>query len=88
VHGGYGTMPAKLRINITARPSVEKVDFGPWSLAVSTVNGCGMCMESPEKVVHGHRVTAEQVQATIRSAAVVHAVASVLNGADALARDA
>ena len=54
VGGDYPKMPAKLRMNVMARPGVEKVDFELWSLAVSAINGCGMCMESHEKVVrHG-----------------------------------
>jgi alkyl hydroperoxide reductase subunit D len=88
VHGDYSKMPAKLRMNVMAKPGVEKVDFELWSLAVSAVNGCGMCMESHEKVVREHGVTAEQVQAAVRIAAVVHAVASVLDGEDALAKAA
>ena len=85
VHGDYATMPAKLRMNVMARPGVEKVDFELWSLAVSAINGCGMCMESHEKVVRQHGLTQEQVQASVRIASVVHAVAAVLDGEAALA---
>ncbi|MBY0337944.1 MAG: carboxymuconolactone decarboxylase family protein [Acetobacteraceae bacterium] len=85
VHGDYATMPAKLRMNIMAKPGVEKVDFELWSLAVSAINGCGMCMESHEKVLLQHGVTKEQVQAAVRIAAVVHAVAATLDGEEALA---
>ena len=46
----YKTMPAKLRMNAMAKPGVDKVDFELWSLAVSAVNGCGMCLEAHEKV--------------------------------------
>ncbi len=80
VGGDYPTMPAKLRMNVMARPGVDKATFELWSLAVSAVNGCGMCMESHEKAVRQHGLTAEQVQATVRIAAVVHAVAAVLDG--------
>lgn len=85
VHGDYATMPAKLRMNIMARPGVEKVDFELWSLAVSAINGCGMCMESHEKVLLQHGVTKEQVQAAVRIAAVVHATAATLDAEAALA---
>jgi alkyl hydroperoxide reductase subunit D len=44
----YATMPAKLRMNVMANPGVEKADFELWSLAVSAINGCGMCMDSHE----------------------------------------
>jgi alkyl hydroperoxide reductase subunit D len=85
VGGDYPNMPAKLRMNVMARPGVEKADFELWSLAVSAVNGCGMCMESHEKVVRQAGLTQEQVQAAVRIAAVVHATAAVLDGEDAVA---
>ena len=85
VVGDYAQMPAKLRMNIMARPGVEKVDFELWSLAVSAINGCGMCMESHEKVLLQHGVGKEAVQAAVRIAAVVHAVAGVLDAEDAVA---
>ncbi|MCI0754535.1 carboxymuconolactone decarboxylase family protein [Teichococcus vastitatis] len=85
VGGDYGNLPAKLRMNIIGKPGVEKVDFELWSLAVSAVNGCGMCMESHEKVVLHGGLSKEAVQAAVRIAAVVHAVAATLDGEDALA---
>lgn len=85
VPGTYGTMPAKLRMNIMAKPGVEKADFELWSLAVSAINGCGMCMESHEKVVLAHGISKDAVQAAVRIASVVHAVAATLDGEDALA---
>jgi alkyl hydroperoxide reductase subunit D len=85
VGGDYATMPAKLRMNVIGRPGVEKLDFELWCLAVSAVNGCGLCLESHEKVLRQGGVLAEQVQAAVRIAAVVHAVAAVLDGETALA---
>ena len=80
----YKTMPAKLRMNVIAKPGVEKVDFELWSLAVSAINGCGMCIDSHEKIVRQHGMTAEAVQAAVRIASVVHAVAATLDGESAL----
>jgi alkyl hydroperoxide reductase subunit D len=80
VGGDYPTMPAKLRMNVMARPGVDKATFELWSLAVSAVNGCGICMESHERAVRAGGLTAEQVQSAVRIAAVVHAVAAVLDG--------
>ncbi|MEL6372073.1 MAG: carboxymuconolactone decarboxylase family protein [Pseudomonadota bacterium] len=80
----YATMPAKLRMNIIGNPGVDKVDFELWSLAVSAVNGCGMCLDSHEKVVRKAGLAADQVQAALRIAAVVHAAAAVLDGEAAL----
>jgi len=85
VVGDYANMPAKLRMSVMARPGVEKADFELWSLAVSAVNGCGMCMESHEKVLRQAGITQEQIQAAVRIAAVVHAVAATLDGEAALA---
>jgi alkyl hydroperoxide reductase subunit D len=85
VGGDYASMPAKLRMNVMAKPGVDKVDFELWSLAVSAINGCGMCMESHEKIVLHGGLSKEQVQAAVRIAAVVHATAAVMDGEDALA---
>jgi alkyl hydroperoxide reductase subunit D len=79
VGGDYPNMPAKLRMNVMARPNVDKATFELWSLAVSAINGCGMCMESHERAVRQHGLTAEQVQAAVRIAAVVYAVAATLD---------
>lgn len=88
VGGDYGRLPAKLRMNVIGRPGVEKVDFELWCLAVSAINGCGACMESHEHVVREGGLLAEQVQAAVRIAAVVHAIAAVLDGETALAASA
>jgi alkyl hydroperoxide reductase subunit D len=74
----YRTMPARLRMNALAKPGVARADFELWSLAVSAVNGCGMCIESHEKVLREHGVSREAIQAAVRIAAVVHAVAVTL----------
>ena len=81
----YAKLPAKLRMNVIANPGVEKVDFELWSLAVSAVNGCGMCLDSHEKVVRKAGLSTDQVQAALRIAAVVHAAAAVIEGEEALA---
>jgi alkyl hydroperoxide reductase subunit D len=75
----YQKMPAKLRMNIIGAPGVEKVDFELWALAVSAVNGCGMCLDSHEKVVRKAGLTADQVQAALRIAAAVNAAAAVMD---------
>jgi len=76
----YKTMPAKLRMNVIAKPGVAKADFELWSLAVSAINGCGMCIDAHERELRKAGVGAEAIQATVRIAATVHAVAAVLDG--------
>ena len=75
----YGKLPARLRMNAIANHGINRADFELWCLAVSAINGCGMCIESHEKAVRKDGMTAEQVQAAVRIAAVVNAVAAVLD---------
>ena len=74
----YSRLPAKLRMNVIGVPGTAKENFELWSLAVSAINGCGMCITAHEKVVRAAGMTVEQVQAAVRIAAVVHAVAVTL----------
>ena len=60
-------------------------DFELWSLAVSAVNGCGMCLDSHEAELKKHGVPADRIQAALRIAAVVNAVSRVLTGEEAVA---
>ncbi|MFS2316505.1 carboxymuconolactone decarboxylase family protein [Maricaulis sp. D1M11] len=74
----YSTMPARLRMNIIANPGVDKADFELWSLAVSAINGCGMCIDSHEAELRKAGLTSQQIQAAVRIAATVNAVAAVI----------
>ncbi len=71
----YGALPAKLRMNVIGNPGIPKVDFELASLAVSSINGCGMCMEAHVAEVVKAGVVPLGVQSAIRIAAVVNAVA-------------
>lgn len=82
----YKSMPAKLRMNVIGRPGVEKTDFELWSLAVSTINGCGMCVDAHERELRKAGVDTEAVQTVVRIAAVVHAIAATLDGEAALSK--
>lgn len=79
----YGTLRANLRMNAIANPGCDKVDFELCSLAVSAINGCGMCVDSHEKTLRKHELTAQAIQSAVRIAAVVHAVAVTLEQCDA-----
>ncbi|GAK34372.1 alkyl hydroperoxide reductase AhpD [Iodidimonas nitroreducens] len=84
-HADYKTMPAKLRMNVIGNPGIDKVDFELYSLAVSAINGCGMCIDSHEAVLRKGGLSAEAIQTAVRIAAIVHAVARTLDGEEALA---
>ena len=81
----YAAMRAGLRMNVMANPGCEKIDFELASLAVSAINGCGMCMESHEKTLRKHEVSAAAMQSAARIAAVMHAVAVTAEQAAAAA---
>ena len=76
--GEYQTMPARLRMNVIANHGIDKIDFELISLAVSAVNGCGLCVTSHEKKLRSHEVSREAIQSAVRIAATVHAVAVTL----------
>ena len=74
----YGQLRTGLRMNIIANSGLDKITFELASLAVSAINGCGACMDSHERVVREHDVSAQGVQSALKIAAVVHAVAVML----------
>ncbi|MDP1631086.1 MAG: carboxymuconolactone decarboxylase family protein [Caulobacter sp.] len=76
----YGTLPAKLRMNVLANHGVEKIDFELWSTAVSTINGCGLCLDAHEAELKKHGMPNTGIQAGLRIAAVVNAVSRVIAG--------
>jgi len=82
----YRTLPARLRMNILGTPGAPKADFELWCTAVSAINGCGMCLDSHEAELKKQGVSAVQVHAALRIAAVVNAVSRVLQ-AEAAAED-
>jgi len=65
-------------MNVIANPGTARENFELWSLAVSAVNGCGRCITAHEKVLREAGVAREQIQAAVRIASVVHAVAVTL----------
>ena len=81
----FATMRAGLRMNVMANPGGSKIDFELASLAVSAINGCGRCMESHEKTLRKHEVSAQAIQSAVRIAAVIHAVAVTLEQSEVAA---
>jgi len=69
----FAKLPAGLRMNGMANPGVEKADFELYSLAVSALNGCGMCIDSHIGVLLKHGVSAQAIQTSVKLAAVLNA---------------
>lgn len=71
----YATMPAKLRMNVIANPGIDKADFELCCLAVSALNGCGMCMDAHANVLTKTGVSKLAIHSSVRIAAVINAAA-------------
>ncbi len=80
----YATLPVRLRMNVINNPGVDKTDFELWCMAVSAVNGCGLCMDSHEEELRKRGVANTTTQAMLRIAAVINAVSRVLAAEEAL----
>ena len=74
----YESLRAGLRMNVMRDPGIDKASFELCALAVSAINGCGACMDSHEKVLRKHDISAQGVQSALKIGAVVHAVAVTL----------
>lgn len=74
----YGKMPAGLRMNILANPGIDKTDFELMSLAVSAINGCGMCIDAHVRQCEKGGVSKQGVQSSIRIASVINAAAQAV----------
>ena len=72
----FSKLPAGLRMNAMANPGVDKADFELYSLAVSALNGCGLCIDSHVKTLLQHDVSAQAIQTSIKLAAVLNAAAT------------
>lgn len=74
----YKDMPSRLRMNVIRTHGANPVDFELWCLAVSAINGCGVCVDSHERVVREKGMTEEAVHTAVRTASILHGLATVL----------
>jgi alkyl hydroperoxide reductase subunit D len=71
-------LPAKLRMTVIGKPGIEKVNFELYSLAVSAITGCGMCINAHVHEVRKGGVEDLGIQSAIRIASVTHATAQAI----------
>jgi len=76
--GEYQTLPARLRMNVIGNPGIDRNDFELLSLAVSAINGCGLCITAHERKLREHATSRETIQSAVRIASTIHAVAGTL----------
>lgn len=72
-------LPAGLRMAVIGSPGIDRGTFELYALAVSAINGCGMCVESHARSIAeaGHPKTA--IQHVARIAAVMNGVAQAVS---------
>lgn len=80
----YRSMPAGFCKSVIGKPGVEKGDFELWWQAVSAINGCGTCVNAQERQMRAAGFSTEAIQAAVRIAWVIHAIAATFDGEAAL----
>jgi len=71
-------LPVGLRMNVIGNPGIAKVDFELYALAVSALNGCGLCIEAHTKTVEHGGISKHGIQHAVKIAAVLNATAQAL----------
>lgn len=71
----FSSMPANLRMSIIGNPGIDKVSFELNCLAVSAINGCGMCIEAHTHGLIKNTVSKLAIQSSVRIASVLNAAA-------------
>lgn len=74
----FGSMPANLRMNGLRSHGLAQVDFELFALAVSAINGCGLCISSHVQQLLQHGISKATMQTAIRLAATLNAAAQAL----------
>jgi len=72
----FSSLPAKLRMNVIGNPGIDKIDFELSCLAVSAINGCGMCIDAHTNELIKAGVSKLGIQSAVRIASVLNAVST------------
>lgn len=75
----FSSMPANLRMGVVGNPGIDKINFELNCLAVSALNGCGMCIEAHTHNLVKNGVSKLAIQSCIRIASVLNAAAVALD---------
>jgi len=77
----YEQKSTRLRMQRLARPATTSAALELFSLAVSVVNACEICVRSHEAKLLEHGMTEDQIHDAVRIASVVHGAAVALDSA-------
>lgn len=75
----YNEIPARIKMNIMARPVTGKEFFELVSLAVSAVNGCEMCVKSHEASLIELGAKEERIFEAVRLASVITSTSKIIS---------
>ena len=75
----YNSTPAGIKMSIMMNPVLGKEFFELLSLAISSVNGCEMCVRSHEQSVLNHGASEARVLEAVKLAAVIKGLITVLS---------
>ena len=71
-------MHAGLRMKMLNEHKIDKNDFEIFSLAISIINGCGMCIDDHSNQLTKHGITKSQIQMIAKIASVINAWSQIL----------
>ena len=74
----YSQLPARLRMSALKNPALDSKDVELLSTVVSAINGCGICMDSHEKILVEQGVSEEAISAAVRIGAIIKGLSSVV----------
>lgn len=74
----FSSLPAKLRMNVIQSPGIDKIDYELNCLAVSAINGCGMCIDAHANILIKAGFSKLGIQSAIRIASVLNAVSTAI----------
>jgi len=77
-HGNYQALPARIKMNIMARPVLGKELFELMSLAISAVNGCEACVNAHEASVRQLGASEARIFDAVRLASVVRGLSLIV----------
>ena len=75
----YTNQPAGIKMSIMMNPVLGKEFFELLSLAISSVNGCEMCVTSHEQSVLQHGSSESRVFEAVKTAAIIRGLITVLS---------
>jgi alkyl hydroperoxide reductase subunit D len=75
----YSQMRAGLRMNVIRNSGVSSELFELWSLAVSALNGCGMCVDAHERQLKEQGLSEQQILEAVKIASVINGIATAIS---------